>query len=90
MSTLPQHEQANGGDKCSACASSSYRDRKPTSSDELNEILFGRSVFPLDAFAYGRSVGHCIQWLYPNKIVHVLRGIRAGINEIRERGEVKE
>jgi len=59
-----------------------------TDPEDLYELLFGRPVLPLDAFAFGRSVGRRMKRLFPDRLTHALRGVRAGINEIRERGEV--
>jgi hypothetical protein len=61
-----------------------------TDPEDLYELLFGRPVLPLDAFAFGRSVGRRMKRLFPDQLTHALRGVRAGINEIRERGEVSQ
>jgi len=61
-----------------------------TDPEDLYELLFGRPVLPLDAFAFGRSVGRRMKRLFPDQLTHALRGVRAGINEIRERGEAAQ
>jgi hypothetical protein len=58
--------------------------------EDLYKLLFGRPVLPLDAFAFGRSVGRRLKRLFPDQLTHALRGVRAGINELRERGEVRQ
>ena len=63
----------------------------PSSEDQtgstkwIAEALFGRPVLPLDAFAFGRSFGRRARKLFPEKLLHVLKGVRSGINEISER-----
>lgn len=57
----------------------------PPDMEDMAEILFGRPVLPIDAFAFGRSFGRRAGQLFPEKLLHVLRGVRAGITEIAER-----
>lgn len=68
---------------------SSSPDRTATDPEDLYELLFGRPVLPLEAFSFGRSVGRRMERLFPDQLMHVLRGVRAEIKEIRERGEVE-
>lgn len=53
--------------------------------DSIAEILYGRPVLPIDAFAFGRRIGRRMERLFPDKVVHVLEGIRSGIEQVRER-----
>lgn len=57
---------------------------------DLYELLFGRPVLHLDAFAFGESVGRRLKRLFPDQLMYAFRGVRARIKEIRERGEVAQ
>ncbi len=83
----PTQSDTKTGSTASSCAPP--EDAK-TDPEDLYELLWGRPVLPLDAFAFGRSVGRRMKRLFPDQLTHALRGVRAGINEIRERGEVAQ
>lgn len=51
----------------------------------IAKSLLGHPVFPIDAFSFGRRWGRRMKLLFPDHLLHVLRGVRAGIKEIRER-----
>lgn len=78
---------APGDGEAEQAQSSSTAERD--SVQELYEKVFGQPVLPIDAFAHGRKVGRRVAQLFPERMMHVLSGIRKGITEIRERrGEV--
>lgn len=61
----------------------------PTGIENNAKGISRRSDQPLDAFAFGRSLGRIMIQLYPDGLLHVLAGVRTRINEIRDRrGEV--
>lgn len=60
-----------------------------TGSERNAKVISRRSDQPLDAFAFGRSLGRVMIQLYPDRLLHVLAGVRTRITEIRDRrGEV--
>ena len=51
----------------------------------IAEILFGYPVLPIDKFGFGRKMGYRMKRLFPGGLSHVFKGIRAGIEEAKER-----
>ena len=80
---VPTRREARRNSRSSRSCSSSGD--QTGSTKWIAEALFGRPVLPLDAFAFGRSFGRRARKLFPEKLLHVLKGVRSGINEISER-----